>query len=95
MQPDNATVWRDIATAPQDGTWIEALYWQPGLFPGDPPIPEVCLISWRKWDPERPPSWAFRWMEDDDLPFMPTHWRPFEPPDPSTGEMLSTEASPT
>jgi hypothetical protein len=68
--------WRPIETAPKDGTWVEVFYFHDG----EVTQPEACLASWRKFERYLPAGWARRFMREDDLPFEPTHWRPFGPP---------------
>ncbi len=71
--------WRDIASAPKDGTDILAIV--DGVHPGTgrPFIPEVVYWDSNQW-------WNCMWSpEEDRCLYEPTHWMPL-PAAPQTGE---------
>jgi len=89
--------WKDISTAPKDGTWIQARI--PGYGSDN-------IIAWRGWyvtdeddevcawtfmtEQEPPDCWTdgvcWKVNEDGKASVQPTHWMPLPPPPAPKGE---------
>ena len=68
--------WRDISTAPRDGTWM--LGWEG-------PSGTSCGILVMRWKPEG--SWFEEgWYDDGKRQAEPTHWMPLPAPPANQGE---------
>jgi hypothetical protein len=80
--------WRDISTAPRDGTWI--LLFDPKM---EMPASLGCYERWEDRDDKgrfKPGGWAM--AEWDGLPSScePTHWQPLPAPPEATTEAERT-----